>query len=167
MTSTPLVNVDQATQTTLLAIQALFHDPDAQAKKRANEWLSEFQHTVSVVALVGEVALTRLQSEAWQTCHTLLTAPEAPQEARMVAAQTLRSKVSTLLLLLNETHLPRSYMISHNCPGNLCSPSETRSSNRYPTLPIHQRLLDPEQSPLKYVLRSRISLTSCQSGRRL
>jgi transportin-3 len=48
MTSTPLVNVDQATQTTLLAIQALFHDPDAQAKKRANEWLSEFQHTVSV-----------------------------------------------------------------------------------------------------------------------
>jgi hypothetical protein len=34
-----------------------------------------------------------LQSEAWQTCHTLLTAPDAPQEARMVAAQTLRSKV--------------------------------------------------------------------------
>jgi hypothetical protein len=47
MTSTPPVNPDQATQTTLLAIQALFHDPDQQAKRRANEWLSEFQHTVS------------------------------------------------------------------------------------------------------------------------
>lgn len=51
MTSTPPLNVDQATQTTLLAIQALFHDPDAQAKKRANEWLSEFQHTVSAAVL--------------------------------------------------------------------------------------------------------------------
>ncbi|KAJ9101702.1 hypothetical protein QFC21_003040 [Naganishia friedmannii] len=77
MASTPPVNADQATQTTLLAIQALFHDPDQQAKRRANEWLSEFQHT----------------NEAWQTCHTLLTAPKAPQEARMVAAQTIRSKV--------------------------------------------------------------------------
>ncbi|KAJ9117035.1 hypothetical protein QFC22_004694 [Naganishia vaughanmartiniae] len=100
MASTPPVNADQATQTTLLAIQALFHDPDQQAKRRANEWLSEFQHTVSVgrpIALVAHVELVAdivaFQNEAWQTCHTLLTAPEAPQEARMVAAQTIRSKV--------------------------------------------------------------------------
>lgn len=60
MTSTPLVNVDQATQTTLLAIQALFHDPDAQAKKRANEWLSEFQHTVSPASPDEEVMADKL-----------------------------------------------------------------------------------------------------------
>lgn len=54
MTSTPTTNVDQATQTALLAIHALFHDPDAQAKKRANEWLSEFQHTVRIAAGCAE-----------------------------------------------------------------------------------------------------------------
>ncbi|KAI5452636.1 Nuclear import receptor [Naganishia albida] len=90
MTSTPTTNVDQATQTALLAIHALFHDPDAQAKKRANEWLSEFQHT----------------SEAWQTCHTLLTAQDAPQEAKMVAAQTLRSKV-----VYDISQLPRESLL--------------------------------------------------------
>lgn len=39
---------DQATATVLQALQALYHDPDSNAKKRANEWLEEFQHSVSV-----------------------------------------------------------------------------------------------------------------------
>lgn len=34
----------------LAALQALYHDPDTQAKKRANEWLEEFQHSVSLLA---------------------------------------------------------------------------------------------------------------------
>lgn len=38
---------DQATATVLQALQALYHDPDSNAKKRANEWLEEFQHSVS------------------------------------------------------------------------------------------------------------------------
>lgn len=35
------------TQMALLAVNALFTNPDRDEKKRANEWLSEFQHTVS------------------------------------------------------------------------------------------------------------------------
>lgn len=38
---------EQATATVLQALQALYHDPDNAAKKRANEWLEEFQHSVS------------------------------------------------------------------------------------------------------------------------
>lgn len=38
---------EQATATVVQALQALYHDPDAAAKKRANEWLEEFQHSVS------------------------------------------------------------------------------------------------------------------------
>lgn len=34
------------TQNALLALQSLQEDPEPAAKRRANEWLSEFQHTV-------------------------------------------------------------------------------------------------------------------------
>lgn len=40
---------EQATATVLQALQALYHDPDNAAKKRANEWLEEFQHSVSAM----------------------------------------------------------------------------------------------------------------------
>jgi hypothetical protein len=39
--------VQDPTQMALLAVNALFTNPDKEEKKRANEWLSEFQHTVS------------------------------------------------------------------------------------------------------------------------
>ena len=38
---------DQATQSVLQALQTLYHDPQGIAKKGANEWLEEFQHSVS------------------------------------------------------------------------------------------------------------------------
>ncbi|BEJ17243.1 hypothetical protein CspHIS471_0606440 [Cutaneotrichosporon sp. HIS471] len=81
---------EQATATVLQALQALYHDPDAQAKKRANDWLQEFQHNV----------------EAWQTCHTLLVNPEAPLEGRMFSAQTLRAKILYDLSQLPRDSLP-------------------------------------------------------------
>jgi transportin-3 len=37
---------DQATPAVLAALQTLYNDPDAGSKKRANEWLEEFQHSV-------------------------------------------------------------------------------------------------------------------------
>ena len=37
---------DQATSAVLQALHALYRDPDSTAKKRANEWLEEFQHSV-------------------------------------------------------------------------------------------------------------------------
>lgn len=88
-TTSPSTTSDP-TQTALLAVQTLFQNPDNEEKKRANEWLSEFQHT----------------SEAWQTCHAILTSPEAPTEARMMAAQTLRSKVVYDLDQLPKNSLP-------------------------------------------------------------
>ncbi|TXT13275.1 hypothetical protein VHUM_00642 [Vanrija humicola] len=66
-----------STATVLQALQTLYHDPDSAAKKRANDWLEEFQHSI----------------DAWQTCHTLLTSPEAPLEGRLFSAQTLRAKI--------------------------------------------------------------------------
>lgn len=38
----------QSTATVLEALQALYHDPHPEAKKKANEWLEEFQHSVSL-----------------------------------------------------------------------------------------------------------------------
>jgi transportin-3 len=37
---------DQATAAVLQALQTLYHDPDATTRRRANEWLEEFQHSV-------------------------------------------------------------------------------------------------------------------------
>ena len=34
------------------------------------------------------------QIEAWQICHSLLTAPNSPLEGRLFSAQTFRAKVS-------------------------------------------------------------------------
>jgi transportin-3 len=81
---------EQATATVLEALQALYHNPDAQAKKQANDWLQEFQHSV----------------DAWQTCHTLLVNPEAPLEGRMFSAQTLRAKILYDLSQLPRDSLP-------------------------------------------------------------
>lgn len=66
-------------QTYLSAVHTLFYDPDQNSKRRANEWLSEFQHT----------------TEAWQTCHSMLTSQDSAIsiEPRLIAAQTLRTKV--------------------------------------------------------------------------
>lgn len=83
-----------ADTTVLHALQSLYHDPDASAKKRANEWLSEFQHTVGSIMQALWLKLTVTQQEAWQTCHNLLTAPETPVEGRLFGAQTIRAKVS-------------------------------------------------------------------------
>ncbi|ORX37045.1 armadillo-type protein [Kockovaella imperatae] len=68
---------DQSIQVVLQALQTLYHDPQGDAKKRANEWLEEFQHSV----------------EAWQTCHSLLTESSTPLEGRLFSAQTIRSKI--------------------------------------------------------------------------
>ncbi|ORY31770.1 armadillo-type protein [Naematelia encephala] len=81
---------DQATSAVLQALHTLYHDPDSSSKKRANEWLEEFQHSV----------------EAWQTCHTLLTSPESPLEGRLFSAQTLRAKILYDLSQLPREQLP-------------------------------------------------------------
>ncbi|WVQ73550.1 hypothetical protein IAR50_003128 [Cryptococcus sp. DSM 104548] len=79
-----------STAPVLTALQTLYHDPDTSNKKRANEWLQEFQHS----------------SEAWQTCHELLTSPESPLEGRLFSAQTLRAKITYDLAQLPREQLP-------------------------------------------------------------
>ncbi|WVW85137.1 hypothetical protein I302_107174 [Kwoniella bestiolae CBS 10118] len=100
-------SADQATASVVQALQTLYHDPDGSSKKRANEWLEEFQHSV----------------EAWQTCHTLLTSPEAPLEGRLFSAQTLRAKILYDLSQLPREQLPplRDSLLSSLSP--LCQPS--------------------------------------------
>ncbi|KAK4688053.1 transportin-3, partial [Tremellales sp. Uapishka_1] len=68
---------DQAAATVLQALHTLYHDPESAAKRRASEWLEEFQHS----------------AEAWQTCHSLLTSPSSPPESRLFAAQSFRAKI--------------------------------------------------------------------------
>ncbi|TYJ52165.1 hypothetical protein B9479_007237 [Cryptococcus floricola] len=74
----------------LTALHTLYHDPDTAHKKSANEWLQEFQHS----------------SDAWQTCHQLLTSPESPLEGRLFSAQTLRAKITYDLAQLPREQLP-------------------------------------------------------------
>ncbi|KIR32111.1 transportin-3 [Cryptococcus deuterogattii MMRL2647] len=74
----------------LQALQTLYHDPDTAAKRRANEWLQEFQHS----------------TEAWQTAHVLLNAPDSPLEGRLFSAQTLRAKITYDLSQLPRESLP-------------------------------------------------------------
>ncbi|WVQ84216.1 hypothetical protein IAT38_006367 [Cryptococcus sp. DSM 104549] len=81
---------DTATATVLQALHSLYHDPDGTSKRRANEWLQEFQHS----------------TEAWQTCHLLLTSPDAPLEGRLFSAQTLRAKIVYDLAQLPREQLP-------------------------------------------------------------
>ncbi|OCF35078.1 transportin-3 [Kwoniella heveanensis BCC8398] len=103
---------DGATAGVLAALQTLYHDPDSAAKRRANEWLEEFQHSV----------------EAWQTCHTLLTSPQAPLEGRLFSAQTLRAKILYDLSQLPRDQLPplRDSLLSSLSP--LCSPTAPAGS---------------------------------------
>ncbi|EIW67770.1 hypothetical protein TREMEDRAFT_74507 [Tremella mesenterica DSM 1558] len=84
------MSLSQSTSIVLAALQALYHDPDAAAKKKANEWLQEFQHSV----------------EAWQTCHDLLTSPETSLEGRLFSAQTLRAKI-----VYDLSQLPRIQLV--------------------------------------------------------
>lgn len=69
-----------------------------------------------------------LQSEAWQTCHTLLTAPDAPQEARMVAAQTLRSKVCICNLRSLESNRNEPFLFLTGRLRYLSTPARIPSS---------------------------------------
>ncbi|WWC71179.1 uncharacterized protein I206_105132 [Kwoniella pini CBS 10737] len=105
-------SADQATALVLQALQTLYHDPNSISKKRANEWLEEFQHSV----------------DAWQTCHTLLTSPEAPLEGRLFSAQTLRAKILYDLSQLPREQLPplRDSLLSSLAP--LCQPSAPAGS---------------------------------------
>ncbi|WRT66764.1 uncharacterized protein IL334_003727 [Kwoniella shivajii] len=105
-------SADQATASVVQALQTLYHDPDSASKKRANEWLEEFQHSV----------------EAWQICHTLLTSPEAPLEGRLFSAQTLRAKILYDLSQLPREQLPplRDSLLSSLAP--LCQPSAPSGS---------------------------------------
>ncbi|KAK8864138.1 hypothetical protein IAR55_001384 [Kwoniella newhampshirensis] len=103
---------DQATSSVLQALQTLYHNPDGDSKKRANDWLEEFQHSV----------------EAWQTCHLLLTSPEAPLEGRLFSAQTLRAKILYDLAQLPREQLPplRDSLIASLSP--LCQPNAPSGS---------------------------------------
>ncbi|WWC88244.1 uncharacterized protein L201_003150 [Kwoniella dendrophila CBS 6074] len=105
-------SADQATASVLQALQTLYHNPDASSKKRANEWLEEFQHSV----------------EAWQTCHTLLTSPEAPLEGRLFSAQTLRAKILYDLSQLprEQLHPLRDSLLTSLSP--LCQPTAPAGS---------------------------------------
>ncbi|WWC63014.1 uncharacterized protein I303_105612 [Kwoniella dejecticola CBS 10117] len=105
-------SADQATASVLQALQALYHNPDSSSKRRANEWLEEFQHSV----------------EAWQTCHTLLTSPDAPLEGRLFSAQTLRAKITYDLSQLPRDQLPplRDSLLSFLSP--LCQPTAPAGS---------------------------------------
>jgi hypothetical protein len=56
--------VQDPTQMALLAVNALFTNPDKEEKKRANEWLSEFQHTVSTQLYMPSSACKKKEETA-------------------------------------------------------------------------------------------------------
>lgn len=46
MSGAPVAASDAATAEVLQVLQVLYHDPDPEHKRRANEHLQEFQHSV-------------------------------------------------------------------------------------------------------------------------
>ncbi|BGP13168.1 hypothetical protein JCM10213_000252 [Rhodosporidiobolus nylandii] len=70
------------------ALNALYTNPDAAAKEKANAWLGEFQKS----------------NEAWATSQVILFA-DAPVEAKLFAAQTFRNKITYDLEQLPEPQL--------------------------------------------------------------
>ncbi|KAJ3574083.1 hypothetical protein NP233_g2008 [Leucocoprinus birnbaumii] len=64
-------------QAVLSALQVFNGAPDKASLEAANTWLQDFQHS----------------SEAWATCNVLLLSPDAPDPAKLFAAQTFRTKV--------------------------------------------------------------------------
>ena len=70
-------------QDLLNALQALHHHPDGSIKKQASVWLEQWQSTAA----------------AWSTSDSLLHDPSSSVEAQYFCAQTLRTKVLTLLLI--------------------------------------------------------------------
>ncbi|KIY71002.1 ARM repeat-containing protein [Cylindrobasidium torrendii FP15055 ss-10] len=64
-------------QTVLSALDVFSTTVDKSSLDNANSWLQEFQHS----------------TEAWSTSNVLLMSAEAPQAAKLFAAQTFRSKV--------------------------------------------------------------------------
>eukprot|EP01018_Ginkgo_biloba_P002740 Gb_11037 [translate_table: standard] len=59
------------------ALKALYHHPEQQVRKQANEWLQEFQRTV----------------EAWQVSDNLLHDANSNLETLIFCSQTLKTKV--------------------------------------------------------------------------
>lgn len=54
--------MSSSSQQVLEALQGLYHNPDPSAKKRANEWLQEFQHSVSSPSLLLDHNLSFVQA---------------------------------------------------------------------------------------------------------
>ncbi|KAI0320348.1 ARM repeat-containing protein [Amylostereum chailletii] len=76
-------------QALLSALDVFSRAPDRDALDKANNWLQDFQHS----------------SEAWDACSLLLSSPEAPQPAKLFAAQTFRTKVTYDLHQVSENNL--------------------------------------------------------------
>ncbi|KZT44557.1 ARM repeat-containing protein [Sistotremastrum suecicum HHB10207 ss-3] len=73
----------------LAALQVFSTATDKASIERANVWLQDFQHS----------------AEAWAICNSLLLSPDAPQPARLFAAQTFRTKVTYDLNQVEEPHI--------------------------------------------------------------
>ncbi|KAK9459739.1 armadillo-type protein [Lipomyces oligophaga] len=61
----------------LQALSALYSGSDRQTREQAGQFLEQFQKS----------------SEAWTICHSILGSSDGPLEAKLFAAQTLRSKI--------------------------------------------------------------------------
>ncbi|KAK9478073.1 armadillo-type protein [Lipomyces japonicus] len=68
---------DPAIAPVLQALDALYSNSDRQTKEHVGQYLEQFQKS----------------SEAWSTSHSILTSNALPLQAKVFAAQTLRSKV--------------------------------------------------------------------------
>jgi hypothetical protein len=65
-------SADAATAAVLQALQSLYHDPDPAGKRKANDWLQEFQHSVSRSAwfvYVGGVDITLVKLEKYYAAN--------------------------------------------------------------------------------------------------
>lgn len=75
------------------ALSSLYSNSGRAQKEAANAYLESFQKSVRHLTYTRNLA-ERVQSEAWQTTHDILSSDGVSIEAKLFAAQTIKTKVS-------------------------------------------------------------------------
>lgn len=122
-------NEDQQSFAPVLQALATLSSNDRAQKGQAHEYLEQFQKSASLIHTPpSQLTLTLTQqAEAWTTTFAILHSQDAPVEAKLFAATTLKGKVCErrTRLVSTCTNSPRSSSTSTNYPESRCHNSET------------------------------------------
>lgn len=147
---------EQGTATVLQALQTLYHDPDSAAKKRANDWLEEFQHSVGV-----QCAVQLIPGRCMADMPLAVDAAGRAARRPHVFCTNAEGKGWCRRYVWSDG---RFCMTSHSCHESRCPRCGIRSSARSPRCPARAHPRARARSSSSSASRSRILHCRCQSG---